>query len=110
MKAHKETQKNAFYLCSCVFLRGFTAGVLVFRRWLLAQISSCRYWCATRNVGDLSFLGILVRSIIYRIGVRIIMATVVGSAVLGDQARALDPPVIFFIERIRDCFPDPHNR
>jgi hypothetical protein len=66
-------------------------GVLVFRRWLMAPICARRHWRATWNINDLSFFSILVCMIMRHIGMRIVMRR----AVLGDQARALDPPIIF---------------
>ncbi len=94
--------------CPFVFPGGFTTDVLMFRWWLLAQLRSRRHGRAARNVGDLSFFDIL-RYIMHHIGVRVVMTAVVGRAILGDQASALDPPVVFFKKRIRDCFPNTHT-
>jgi hypothetical protein len=66
-------------------------GVLMFRGWLMASIRARHHWRATWNVDDLSFFSILRCMILRHIGMRIVMRR----AVLSDQARALDPPIVF---------------
>jgi hypothetical protein len=58
------------------------------------------------DIGDLSFFCFVVRIV----AMRIVVPGVMSRAVFGDQASAFDAPVILSKDRIRDRFPDPHNR